>query len=461
MVNALTISMRFETIAMTESYEDVSYLQIESYSGHPEVKLAAELLVEHVASKKQFMKARKQWIMAARKLIASLGIRDDDLFRFGTKKEYFSGKTRKQVWLTPKTLELFNAMRDLDWIRMVKKAIPPKYSTKAEGGMTSIYTRTDVFLNQLKNVSIEDYELDNTLPLVTLSDPETDQYLPLPEQYESSAQYRHTVAVLNAHYELIQASDLRSKDNKPLGLNKLRYRRRFTGSMGNGGRFYSYFCNQPKQDRLSITMAGEAVGSLDFSQLHPTLILLINKGVGEETNLFATGDVYDMPDYPQLPRSAHKKFINAIFNAKTPDAAARSIMTATEYWDIIEDCPAFLTYSGKGKRIGHPVWPEKPLKHAREYVDTFLLRHPDFQEAASSEIWGSMQLIDNTIMEYVLARTIEAAIPALPVHDELVIPVSKRYKVKQIMIEAFHEVTKHKFSHHEPKIKWETATTTS
>ena len=68
-----------------------------------------------------------------------------------------------------------------------------------------------------------------------------------------------------------------------------------------------------------------------------------------------------------------------------------------------------------------------------------------------------MQLIDSTIMEYVLARTIEAAIPALP----LVIPVSKRYKVKQIMIEAFHEVTKHKFSHHEPKIKWETATTTS
>ena len=68
-----------------------------------------------------------------------------------------------------------------------------------------------------------------------------------------------------------------------------------------------------------------------------------------------------------------------------------------------------------------------------------------------------MQLIDSTIMEYVLARTIEAAIPALP----LVIPVSKRYKVKQIMIEAFHEVTKHKFSHHEPKIKWETATITS
>ena len=442
---------------MTESYEDVFYLQIECYSGHPEVKATAEVLVEYVASKKQFIKARQQWTMAARKLIASLGMREDDLFRFGTKKEYFSGKTRKQVWLTPKTLELFNAMRDLDWIRIVKKAIPPKYSTKAEGGMTSIYERTDVFLNQLKNVTEEDYELDNTLPLVTLSDPATEQYLPLPEQYESSAQYRHTVAVLNAHYELLQASDLRSKDNKPLGLNKLRYRRRFTGSMGNGGRFYSYFCNLPKQERLSITMAGEPVGSLDFSQLHPTLILLINKGVGEETNLFSTGDVYDMPDYPQLPRSAHKSFINAIFNAKTTEAAARCIMTATEYWDIIEDCPAFLTYSGKAKRIGYPVWADKPLKRAREYVDTFLLRHPDFREAASSEIWGTMQLIDSTIMQYVLARTIEAGIPALPVHDEIVIPISQRVRVKRIMVEAFHEITENKFSHHEPKIKWETA----
>ena len=442
---------------MTESYEDVFYLQIECYSGHPEVKATAEVLVEYVASKKQFIKARQQWTMAARKLIASLGMREDDLFRFGTKKEYFSGNTRKQVWLTTKTLELFNAMRDLDWIRIVRKAIPPKYSTKAEGGMTSIYERTDVFLNQLKNVTEEDYELDNTLPLVTLSDPITEQYLPLPEQYESSAQYRHTVAVLNAHYQLLQASDLRSKDNKRLGLNKLRYRRRFTGSMGNGGRFYSYFCNLPKQERLSITMAGEPVGSLDFSQLHPTLILLINKGVGEETNLFSTGDVYDMPDYPQLPRSAHKSFINAIFNAKTTEAAARCIMTATEYWDIIEDCPAFLTYSGKAKRIGYPVWADKPLKRAREYVDTFLLRHPDFREAASSEIWGTMQLIDSTIMQYVLARTIEAGIPALPVHDEIVIPISQRVRVKRIMVEAFHEITENKFSHHEPKIKWETA----
>ena len=40
---------------------------------------------------------------------------------------------------------------------------------------------------------------------------------------------------------------------------------------------------------------------------------------------------------------------------------------------------------------------------------------------------------------------------------EIVIPISQRVRVKKIMLEAFHEVTENKFSHQEPKIKWETA----
>ena len=59
--------------------------------------------------------------------------------------------------------------------------------------------------------------------------------------------------------------------------------------------------------------------------------------------------------------------------------------------------------------------------------------------------------------ELVAIQTIEAGIPALPVHDEIVIPISQRVRVKRIMVEAFHEITENKFSHHEPKIKWETA----
>lgn len=103
--------------------------------------------------------------------------------------------------------------------------------------------------------------------------------------------------------------------------------------------------------------------------LNGTLLLLYSQGTGVETNLFSTGDVYAMPDYPDLPRAAHKKFINTVFNAPSKEAAAKSIASATCYWDIIEDKPVYKTYSGKQKRIGYKVWPEKPLAAARKYID--------------------------------------------------------------------------------------------
>jgi len=139
--------------------------------------------------------------------------------------------------------------------------------------------------------------------------------------------------------------------------------------MGIWGRCYSPFCNMPKNQRLSITIDNEPVASLDFSQLHPTLILLLRQGTGKETNLFATDDVYHMPDYPG---PAHKKFINTILNAKSIDAAARSISTAEQHWDIIKDCAVFRAHSGKGKCLGDPIWPTKPLSHAKQYVQDFM-----------------------------------------------------------------------------------------
>ena len=66
--------------------KDTTFLRIEHYSGHSEVIAAAEVLVNKYAEEMEFIKGRPKWISAARKLIASLWIRDDDLFRFWHKK---------------------------------------------------------------------------------------------------------------------------------------------------------------------------------------------------------------------------------------------------------------------------------------------------------------------------------------------------------------------------------------
>ena len=62
--------------------KDFTYLCIEHYSGHPEVKAAADILVDHVASGKSFLKDKPGWTKAARKLVASLWMRPGDMFRF-------------------------------------------------------------------------------------------------------------------------------------------------------------------------------------------------------------------------------------------------------------------------------------------------------------------------------------------------------------------------------------------
>ena len=163
-----------------------------------------------------------------------------------------------------------------------------------------------------------------------------------------------------------------------------------------------------------------------------------------------------MPEYPQITRSTNKQFINTILNAKSRSAAVKSIGSAHQYWDPFESKWVVETYSGKQKRQGEPLWPEKPQKQADEYIDAFLFRHPTFAGVAFKGLWGTLQLLDSQIMEEAVHRATAAGIPVLPVHDELVGPVCKKEELMQILIDSFHEVTQGKFSHHEPKMTWST-----
>ena len=438
--------------------KDFTYLRIEHYSGHPEVRAAADILVDHVASGKSHLKDRPGWIKAARKLIASLWMREGDMFRFGTKKDYFSAGSRKQVWLTTKTLQLFKAMLDLGWVSKAYDAISPAHAKKKKGGLVAIYCRSLTFRDLLESLKVEAVEADNDVPLVELKDSEG-VLLPLPAKYINSDGYRRTIDVLQRHHQLLTTSDIKSltstaKAYECIDALMLRYQRKWTGNTGIGGRFYSPFVSMPKEERLGITINNNSVGSWDFSQLHPTLLLLIQHGVGVEPNMFSTGDIYSMPEYPDIPRSGHKAFINTIFNAKSKDAAARSISTARTWYDLFDDCWVVKTYKKNERRDGESVWSEKPLTAARAYIDDFLFRHPAFKDVAYKGLWGDLQLLDSSIMEEAMHRCNLRGIPVLPVHDELVVQRTKKEEVRQILVSSFHKVTKSKFVGFTPKMTW-------
>ena len=62
---------------------ETTFLRIEHYSDHPEVQHAAQLLVRRLKDQRT-IRGEAKYIAAAKKLIASIYIRDELLFRMST-----------------------------------------------------------------------------------------------------------------------------------------------------------------------------------------------------------------------------------------------------------------------------------------------------------------------------------------------------------------------------------------
>ena len=422
----------------------IAYLGIEAYSDHPEVGRAAEQLVEALMTTMARRRDLDKYLRDARKLIASLWLKGDkDLFRFTTKVTYYSPRARKQVWMTRRVLKLFNQMRALGWISAVKEAVPPYSSKKTSGGMTAIYCRTKTFKDLLTTLSVTDLVPNPDMPRVELRD-EDQQLRELPDNYLSTASYQNTVSSLEQHYELLASSDIRFSDSKPVPLSLLYFVRKYRPDFKHGGRIYAGFQNLPKRERLRITILGEAVASLDISQLHPALILRLTHSEDKERGgmlLKALPEVYSMPNYTDLPRAVHKKLINTLINAPTEASATRSLINHYYWWDIFQDKWVVKSYKGKQKREGQKVFAEdKPLRAAERYVASFKAHHPMLSEAVCSGVGSELQLLDGQLMETVINVATKAKVPILPIHDEIIIP--KQYKTfAEILLQRAFQAT--------------------
>jgi hypothetical protein len=440
--------------------DDIAYLRIESYSEHPEVGRAAEVLVESYMVSRARRREQEKYLRDARKLIASLWLKgEEDLFRFTTKAAYYSPAGRKQVWMTRRVLKLFRQMTALGWITLVKEAVPPQSSRKSSGGLTAIYRRTRNFRNLLKTLSVSDIVPNPDMPRVELRD-DNENLQELTDTYLSTPECRATFSILEQHYALLTASDIRFADGSAMPLSRLYFVRKYRPDFQHGGRIYAGFQNLPKKDRLGITINGESVASLDISQLHPALILRLTHREDRERSgmLFeALPEVYDMPDYPDLPRAVHKKMINALINAPTENSAARSLMNHYYWWDLLEEKWVVRSYKGRQKRTGGRVFDqEKPLRAAREYIAMFKLRHPMMSDAVCSGIGTRLQLLDGQLMETMISVATAAGVPLLPVHDELIIQEKYKTFAEMLLKRAFQETFKEAGQFGLVRAKWTT-----
>lgn len=414
---------------------DVSYLRIEAYSEHPEVAEMADLLVESYLSSKA-RKNPKKYVRPARKLIASLWLREGDLFRFSTKTSHFGTTKRKQVWLTQPVLTLFNHMRDIGLVNECYPAIPPEMA-KDGVGRSAVYARTIQFNQTLKSLQPADIVPDPDMPRIMLRNSD-DFWVKIEAEIEQSQWFITSTQTLQAHSDLLEQANIRVSDGTPMHPNAWQYVRKFKESFELTGRLYAPFTTWKKEHRLGITFSGVKAYSLDLSQLHPTLILRTQHGLEQETGLFTglNADPYDMPDFFLLPRAVHKTLVNACFNARSLDSAARALINA--YWRLDHEDNEYVCkiYKGRSKREGRKCFPGNK-KEALKYIESFKFRHPQLADSVCSGIGLELQKSDSDYMINVIRIANEIQVPVLPVHDEVVFPETQLEIMKYVLSKAF------------------------
>lgn len=453
------------------SFADVNFLQIRAYSEHPEVRKAASLLVKAYFADSVRRKDESLLLRDAKKLVASLWLHPGDMFRFTTKTAYLSGEHRKQVWLTNRVLKLFKLMKRIGWVNDAIPAIPPFASSRGDGkGMATIYARSATFSKLMRKLKAEDVDVNPDLPRlkVTLDTDDhpdltkettfpIDLALVTPNEYT-----KWVIGILEAQWELLRKQEIKRADGSKMPWADIFYHIAQTGKLLEGGRLYAPFCTYPKKERLGITIDNEPVGSLDLSQIHPTLLLAM-EGLQSEAEVMgkdAPEDAYAMPEYPALTRSHHKVLINILFNAKSEDSAAKAFLNTHSWKDEITGELEIKTYKGrsKTKRKGKPVLSPNKKPEALRYIESYKKTHPAFTEAICSNQGLDLQSLDANIAIKTVGVLTQAGIPVLTVHDEFIVrQTDKRFAEITLSLVA-RSVLEHAYrgTWKEVKAKWET-----
>jgi hypothetical protein len=244
-----------DSSVVLQGYREAEFLSIKAYSEHPEVYKAAEILVEEFSKTRSQVRNKEKYPRDAKKLIASIWLHQGQ-FRFTTKDTYFSKGKRKQVWMTNRTLELFNCARELGWVEVVKGAIPP-YLAKNKQGLSTVYRATDEFKSLLTWLAIEDLTVNPDLPCVVRKDGDK-KVIEEPESFYLTENYLKHQSLVQSHLNRLREHQTRWANGQLIAPSELLLTRQFTETFGKGGRWYCNFQNKPKSIRNSITIGGKS-----------------------------------------------------------------------------------------------------------------------------------------------------------------------------------------------------------
>lgn len=189
------------------------------------------------------------------------------------------------------------------------------------------------------------------------------------------------------------------------------------GRMDRGGRLYGgWWQTIPKDDRRYITINGRPTVEVDFSEIHPTMLYLLNGQSAPERiydlGLMRDGDPLYNPE--KEPHKTRRKIIKTFVNALINDERQTHKLSKS-----------------KAKQLG--------LSHD-ELKDLVLQKHPVIAQATGSDIGVYLQYLDSEIAVRVLVQLMELGITALPIHDSFCVQEEFVTELIAAMQQAFTAV---------------------
>jgi hypothetical protein len=185
-----------------------------------------------------------------------------------------------------------------------------------------------------------------------------------------------------------------------------------------GGRLYSHgigkgYQNVRKHIRRAMTISGEAIAEVD---LRASYLTILHKHLGVP---LPNTDPYDMPGVPRgiVKMWASITLGNGGFHNRWPDESKSR-------------------YADDEETKGCDLQADYPFRKTQRKI----LEHlPLMEEWAKNPIgWGDLQFIESTAVIAAVKRlAFEHDIPALPLHDALMVPESKADIAAQCLFESF------------------------
>ena len=202
------------------------------------------------------------------------------------------------------------------------------------------------------------------------------------------------------------------------------------GAMDQGGRLYGgQHETMPKECRKHIQIDGEPTVELDYSALHPSLLLSLTESP-------ECADPYSrIAEEAGLSREAVKALMLRFINANTEADFCRTVTRSgnpEEKAKVARDSAQAFEGFIEGVPDGYT---------GGQFIEAVTRAFPTFTGVIGSGIGLTLQYHDSEIMADILTRCLDAGFIGLPVHDSVIVPASRQDEARRFMADAYAERT--------------------